>query len=119
MEMKFIKNINSYSYNSNLINNIQLFIKLNNCIEYYECEIWYKNGLRHRENDKPAFEWINGKKEWYINGLRHRENGKPAIEYSNGKKEWWINSKSIKRNYDENGIIHNDKFFDINGNKIK
>jgi hypothetical protein len=27
MEMKFINNINKYSYNSNLIDNIELFIK--------------------------------------------------------------------------------------------
>jgi len=71
---------------------------------------WYKNGLRHREDD-PAVEYADGEKEWYKNGLRHREGGPavesnryrvwwlegnchrldgPAIEYSNGGKEWWI-----------------------------
>ncbi len=49
---------------------------------------WYKNGLRHREDD-PAVEYPNGTKCWYKNGKLHREDG-PAIEYSNGGKEWWV-----------------------------
>jgi hypothetical protein len=68
MEMKFINNINKYSYNSNLIDNIELFIKLNNGIEYLYYKQWYKNGLRHRENDKPAVEYADGGKIWYIDG---------------------------------------------------
>jgi hypothetical protein len=66
MKMKFI-NINKYSYNSKLIDNIIIFSKLSNGIEYLYYKQWYKNGLRHRENDKPAVEWKNGEKEWYIN----------------------------------------------------
>jgi hypothetical protein len=36
--MKFINNINKYSYNSHfhLIDNIKVFVKLNNGIEYYD-----------------------------------------------------------------------------------
>jgi len=80
---------------------------------------WYINGKMHRENDKPAVEYSDGRKKWFINGKLHRENNKPAIEYDDGGKQWWVNGKFIKRNYDENGIIHNDKFFNIYGNEIK
>ncbi len=31
-------------------------------------KIWHKNRKRHRDNDEPAIEYINGDKEWYING---------------------------------------------------
>jgi hypothetical protein len=80
---------------------------------------WWINGQLHRGNDKPAVEYSNGNKYWYINGNLHRENDKPAIEYKNGGKEWWINGEFIKRNYDSNDIIYNDKFFDEDGNEIK
>jgi len=94
--MKFINNINKYSYNSNLIDNMAVFAKLNNGIEYYNID-----------------------KYWYINEKLHRENDKPAIEYPSKNKEWFINGKFIKQNWDSNGRIYNDKFFDRNGNKIK
>jgi hypothetical protein len=81
-------------------------------------KFWYINGNLHRENDKPAIEYKNGDKEWYINGKLHRENDKPAIEWNDGRKEWYINDKFIKQNYDKNKIIHNNKFFDFNGNEI-
>ena len=41
-------------------------------------EIWFKNGLRHRE-DGPAYrDFKRGASSWWLNGLRHREDG-PAI----------------------------------------
>jgi hypothetical protein len=52
-------------------------------------------------------------------GQLHRGNDKPAIEYPNGIKQWYINGKFIKRNYDKNKIIYNDKFFDRDGYEIK
>jgi hypothetical protein len=87
--MKFIKNINKYCIKKvNLIDNIKIFIKFNNGINCYTTKHWYKNGLIHRENDKPAIEWSNGRKEWWINGKLHRENDKPAIElFSSGLME--------------------------------
>jgi hypothetical protein len=82
-------------------------------------KIWKnKAGEYHRLNDKPAVEYKNGGKEWWINDKLHRENDKPAIEWNDGDKEWYINNKFIKKNWDKNGIIHNDKFFDYNGNEI-
>lgn len=41
--------------------------------------------MLHRDDDKPAIEWWDGKKEWYYNGVRHRENGKPTVTYPDGK----------------------------------
>jgi hypothetical protein len=89
-------------------------------ILYNDTKIWKnKEGRYHRLNDKPAIEYLNGIKEWWINGKRHRGNNKPAIEYPNGIKEWWINGKFIKRNYDSNETIYNNKFFDWFGEEIK
>jgi hypothetical protein len=83
-------------------------------------KVWYnKEGKYHRLNDKPAFIKPDGTKFWYINGKRHRENDKPSAEFIDGGKTWYINDKFIKRNYDSNRIIHNDKFFDVAGNEIK
>lgn len=54
---------------------------------------WLSNGKRHRADDLPAFEWVDGLKEWWVHGKRHRENDLPAVEYVYGTKEWWINGK--------------------------
>ena len=53
---------------------------------------WYLNGKLHREDDKPAIEYISGDKTWYLNDQRHRKDG-PAIERINGDKEWWLNDQ--------------------------
>jgi hypothetical protein len=88
-------------------------------IDKYGIKLWKnKAGQLHRLNDKPAIEYNGGSKQWYINGLLHRENDKPAVEFSDGGKAWYINGNFIKQNYDKNGIIHNDKFFDAGGNEI-
>jgi hypothetical protein len=95
MLSKFIKHINKYYENSNLIDDIKVFIKLNNGIQ-----LWNRN------------------KYWYKNGLFHRGNDKPAIIRSDGIKKWFINGEFIKCNLNKNCIIYNDKFFDRNGNEI-
>jgi hypothetical protein len=52
---------------------------------------WYQDGLRHRDNDKPAIIGKNNSKFWYQNGLRHRDGNKPAIVFNSGKREWYKN----------------------------
>jgi len=47
---------------------------------------WVKNGLLHRENDKPAVVWADGTKFYYQNGVPHRDGGKPTMEYPTRKK---------------------------------
>jgi len=50
---------------------------------------WFKDGLRHRDGDKPAVIFTNGTRYWYKWGLRHRSGGRPAIVYADGTKEHW------------------------------
>lgn len=49
----------------------------------------------HRDRDKPAVIFQSGREEWYYNGLRHRENNKPAITYKDKKQyeEYWFEGK--------------------------
>ena len=42
---------------------------------------WYKNGNRHRDNDKPAIILNNGTQYWYKNGI----NQEGEIDASNIK----------------------------------
>ena len=65
-------------------------------------KIWYKNGLRHRD-EGPAIEWVNGSRFWYKEDKLHRLGGQavesangPAIEHNSGKKEYWIHGKRFK-----------------------
>ena len=80
--------------------------------------IWLKNGLRHRDGDKPAYIGVNGNLGWYQNGELHRDGDKPAVIgrdgdliwykngqrhricgpsriYASGRLKWWINGKDI------------------------
>ena len=56
-------------------------------------ERWYRNGLRHRDGDKPAATWSNGDQSWYRNGRHHRDGDKPAIVYADGTQEWWVDGR--------------------------
>ncbi len=40
---------------------------------------WIKDNNLHRENDKPAIEYINGEKQWFKDGKLHRETGPAKI----------------------------------------
>ena len=37
-------------------------------IDKFTNEVWYKNGKRHRDGDKPAIIFPDGSKKWYKNG---------------------------------------------------
>ena len=56
-----------------------------------------EDGEIHRENDKLAVIWANGRKSWYKNGQIHRNKDMPAIVWADGGKEWYKNGKFIKR----------------------
>jgi hypothetical protein len=60
-------------------------------------EKWFKNGLKHRDNDLPAVIWSDGTQLWYKNGKRHRDNDLPAVIDSDGSQKWW-----------KNGLRHRD-----------
>jgi hypothetical protein len=51
-------------------------------------EYWYKNGIIHRDGDKPAV-ISQLKQEWRVGGLLHREGDKPAVIYTTGRQEWY------------------------------
>ena len=51
-----------------------------------ETRLW--NNL-HSCCDEPAVEWDDGSKEWYKNGLKHRDNDLPAVQLNNGNKIWY------------------------------
>ena len=78
-----------------------------NCINIINRVEYYIDNILHRDNDKPAIEWSNGRKEWLQNGKIHRDNDKPAIEWSNGRKEWWQNGK-IHRDNDKPAVEYAD-----------
>jgi hypothetical protein len=54
---------------------------------------WFKNGNRHRDDDKPAVIYWDGSLTWYKNGEQHRDNDKPAVISRDGKLEWCKNGK--------------------------
>jgi hypothetical protein len=56
--------------------------------------VWLKNGVFHRDGDKPAFIGSKGTLEWYKNGLLHRTTG-PAIIRPDNSYEYWINGVNI------------------------
>jgi hypothetical protein len=69
--------------------------------------------------NKPTEIGFNDTKIWKNKeGKFHRLNDKPAFEYADGKKVWYINGKFIKQNYNSYGMVHNDKFFNEDGNEI-
>lgn len=68
---------------------------------------WFKNGLKHRDDDLPAIEWLNGTREWYKNGLRHRDTDNPSVIWSYGTIEWYKNGKRHRDN-DMPAVIHAD-----------
>jgi len=65
---------------------------------------WFKNGLIHRDNNKPAMTYPDGTMEWWVNGLRHRDNDKPALIHSDTTMEWWVNGLRHRDN-DEPAVI--------------
>jgi len=91
------ENIDLYKLDDN-----RLILKDNKNISgfvyYTGKEEWYKDGLRHRDNDLPAEINNEGSQSWYKDGIRHRDNDLPAIIYHNGKKEWYQNGKLHRDN---------------------
>lgn len=55
--------------------------------------VWFKNGVKHRDNDLPSVVWTSGEKEWFVYGLCHRDPEKdlPAVEYPDGSRTWFVN----------------------------
>ena len=72
---------------------------LNYAVNYYATHRTTVNskGQIHSIGDSPAEVHSNGKQVWYKNGLIHRDDGKPAVEYADGSVEFWINGSKIDK----------------------
>jgi hypothetical protein len=57
---------------------------------------WWQYNNRHRDDDKPAVEYADDTKYWYQNGKCHRDNDKPAVEYADGSKDWYLHGEFIR-----------------------
>ena len=74
----------------------------------YISKYWYKNGLLHRDDDKPAvieYQEI----EWYKNGKFYRENDKPHRISVKGVRNWLISdplNHLLHRDYDRPAVIN-------------
>lgn len=55
--------------------------------------IWFKDGVFHRDGDKPAIITWNGTKYYYKNGKLHRDGLKPAVDEPRGIKIWFKNGQ--------------------------
>lgn len=66
-------------------------------------KVWYKKGVIHRDNDKPAFvnEFLEA---YYQDGLRHRDNDLPAVVHKDGAKEWFVKGLRM-RTQDKNPTV--------------
>jgi hypothetical protein len=56
------------------------------------CKEWFQYGYAHRDDDKPAVEYTNGRREWFRWNERHRING-PAVITADGSVEYWIDGR--------------------------
>ncbi len=76
---------------------------------------YYIDNKLHRDNDKPAIEYVSGSKAWYQNDELHRDNDKPAIEYTNCTR-WYQNNK-LHRDNDQPAVERSDgsKYWYQNG----
>jgi len=56
-------------------------------------QIWYKNGVVHREADLPAIVQLDGTLTYVQDGEVHRGGDLPAIVTPNGTKMWFSHGK--------------------------
>lgn len=79
------------------------------------------NGKIHREDDLPAIEYVDGRKEWWLFGERKRLNDKPTVVDSKGTQMWYVGDRKHRENdlpavigvdggrlWYLNGLLHRD-----------
>jgi len=59
----------------------------------YGTQLWYKDGQRHREGDKPAVIWADGEQFWFKDGKKHRDGDLPAEIWADGTQFWYRNGQ--------------------------
>jgi hypothetical protein len=55
---------------------------------HFDCEIWFKEGVLHRDKGLPAIKYGQDKM-WYVDGDLHRIDG-PAVVSLSGPREFWL-----------------------------
>jgi hypothetical protein len=59
-------------------------------IDFYIAQEWHDtNGMKNRDDDKPALIDYHSAQVWFRNDLLHRDHGLPAVIFSNGIKYWY------------------------------
>ena len=59
-------------------------------------EKWFKGKVLHR-TDGPASIDVDGKQAWFKDGKKHRANNKPAVIYTSGTREWWVEGEFVRK----------------------
>jgi hypothetical protein len=67
----------------------------NGCHQIKGAKVYFRDGCKHRPNG-PAVIQRDGTQEYFFQGIRHREGDKPAVIFPDGKLEYWENGKLIK-----------------------
>ena len=71
--------------------NIHVKLFETNSVDSWGARVWYQNGQRHRDGDRPADIWADGSQAWYQNGQLHRDGDQPAIIWDDGSQQWYQN----------------------------
>jgi hypothetical protein len=81
-----------------------------------DAQIWFKNGLIHRDGDEPALIQEDGGRRWYKEGVLHRDNDLPAI-VTTDSQEWWVNGMWHRDNGEPAIVSPNFKAWYVNGKR--
>ena len=73
--------------------NIALQLWTNSSYCEFVGEQHWRNGVPHRDDDKPAYVGVCGAQMWFQDGERHRDGDKPAIIYADGTQVWCQHNK--------------------------
>ncbi len=93
--------------------------------EDYKSEVWYRSGVKHRDDDRPAVlrYYSDGTlfyEAWYRSGVKHREDDGPAVKryYSDGTlfSEAWYRSGVKHRDDDDMPAV---KRYSLDGTAVK
>jgi hypothetical protein len=71
---------------------------------------WYRNGLLHRESDKPAYiDNNNHVEKWYKDGLLHRDKNKQPAYIDQFCQKWYKNGILYREN-DKPALVYEDDY---------
>lgn len=55
--------------------------------------VYLRDGILHRDGDKPALIYANGRVVYFKDDKRHRDGDLPAVIHSNGSIGYWRNGE--------------------------